>query len=357
MGLFHLARPALFSLPAETAHNLSIKVLKSGAIKQFNPHNDSRLNVSLAGLEFPNPLGLAAGYDKNAEVPDAILGLGFGSAEVGTITPKAQAGNPKPRVFRAIRDGGVINRLGFNNEGHATAKRRLQARNNKPGIVGVNIGANKDSDDFVADYEKGIDAFYDLASYFTVNISSPNTPGLRNLQAGETLEVLINRTFARVHDNQSRSGRAVPVFLKIAPDLSDIDMKEIADVVLNSELSALIVSNTTLDRTALTDRTFDNEPGGLSGKPLFERSTHVLAAMYRELKGSLPLVGVGGIMNADDAITKIKAGATLVQLYSGMVYEGPEMPNNIIKGMSAYLDANGQSAITDMIGSDNGSWS
>ena len=356
MELFQLAKPAIFMLPPELAHTASILALKSGAIRPPLCSKDKRLNVSVGGIVFPNPLGLAAGYDKNAEVPDAILNLGFGFAEVGTVTPKAQGGNPKPRIFRVLRDKGLINRLGFNNEGHDAAKSRLEARRSKHGVVGVNIGANKDSDDFIADYEKGIDAFYDLATYFTANISSPNTPGLRNLQTGEALEVLLARIFDRVHENQLRTNFAVPVFLKIAPDLSESEIREIADVVRKSELSALIVSNTTVDRAMLSDRSFDNEAGGLSGRPVFEKSTHVLASMYRELGDAMPLIGAGGIMSVEDAITKIGAGASLIQLYSGMVFEGPGLPARIVNGLSRFLDQNHNKSISELVGIENDKW-
>ena len=356
MGLFDLARPALFAFSPEKAHGLSIQGLKSGVIPPARLKDDPRLHVSVDGVSFPNPVGLAAGYDKNAEVPDAVLGLGFGFTEVGTITPRAQSGNPKPRVFRLTLDKALINRLGFNNEGHAAALARLNARKNKPGIVGVNIGANKDSEDFVADYEKGIDAFYDLASYFTANISSPNTPGLRNLQAGEALETLLNRVFDKVDANAERSGKRVPVFLKIAPDLESAEMDEIADVVKRSSLSGLIVSNTTLDRDTLTERKHANEAGGLSGKPLFEKSTRILAEMYKRLGPTLPLIGVGGIGSAQDAIAKIEAGASLVQLYTCMVYAGPCLPSDIVRGLSNHLDRNNISSMVELVGRKNGDW-
>ncbi|MEM9279209.1 MAG: quinone-dependent dihydroorotate dehydrogenase [Pseudomonadota bacterium] len=356
MGLFDLAQPALFALSPEKAHNVSLMGLKTGIIPPASLPKDERLNVSIADIEFPNPVGLAAGYDKNAEVPDAILKLGFGFAEVGTITPKAQPGNPKPRVFRLTGDKAIINRLGFNNEGHAAALARLQARRANGGIVGVNIGANKDSEDFVADYEAGIDTFYNVASYFTANISSPNTPGLRNLQAAEALEVLLNRIFSRVEENASKNSKTVPVFLKIAPDLQTSELDEIASVVKASKLSALIVSNTTLDRDMLKYKTHASEAGGLSGQPLFEKSTRILAEMYKRLGNAVPLIGVGGISSAQDAISKIEAGASLIQLYTGMVYAGPCLPSNIVKGLSKHLDQTGSENISKLVGSKNSDW-
>jgi len=351
-----VARSALFKFSPERAHTLSIHGLKTGVMPVANLRQDTRLNVEVAGLKFPNPLGLAAGYDKNAEVPDAILKLGFGFTEVGTITPLAQLGNPKPRIFRLVEDDGVINRLGFNNDGHNAALERLQARHNKGGIVGVNIGANKMSEDFVADYERGIECFYDVASYFTANISSPNTPGLRNLQAGDALQVLLDRIFETHAKCEAKYKKQVPVFLKIAPDLEKGEMDEIAGIVEKSKLSALIVSNTTLDRDGLKDQRTAKEAGGLSGKPLFEKSTRVLAEMYSRIRGKIPLIGVGGVSSTKDAITKIEAGATLVQLYTGMIYEGPCLPSKIIKGMSQHLDETKTYNIDVLVGRGFSEW-
>lgn len=351
-----IARKALFQFSPEQAHTLSIKGLKTGALPPANIEADERLTVNISDITFPNPLGLAAGYDKNAEVPDAILRLGFGFTEVGTITPLAQPGNPKPRIFRLVEDNAVINRLGFNNEGHQAALARLQARQHKDGIVGVNIGANKTSEDFVADYEKGIECFYDVASYFTANISSPNTPGLRNLQAGDALQVLLDRIFETHEKCEAAHKKTVPVFLKIAPDLEAGEMDEIAEIVAKSKLSALIVSNTTLDRGGLRDTRTAKEAGGLSGKPLFEKSTRVLAEIHKRLKGKTPLIGVGGVASAQDAITKIEAGASLVQLYTGMVYEGPCLPAKIIKGMSAHLNREKAASVSELVGTKTGEW-
>lgn len=360
MGIFEfasqLARPALFSFSPEKAHTLSIKALKSGMVPGATFSNDDRLSVKLAGLNFPNPVGLAAGYDKNAEVPDAILKLGFGFTEVGTITPLAQSGNPKPRIFRLVEDDAVINRLGFNNEGHAEAMQRLQARKNNAGIVGVNIGANKTSEDFVADYEKGIEKFFDIASYFTANISSPNTPGLRNLQAAEALETLLNRIFEQVKTCENKTKKTTPVFLKIAPDLTEYEMDDIAEVVKNSHLDALIVSNTTLDRSGLKDQKQASEAGGLSGKPLFAKSTKVLANMRQRLGPDIPLLGVGGISSASDVIAKLEAGASLVQVYTGLIYGGPCLPTKIMEGLSAHLDKHKIKHISDIVGTKTDDW-
>ena len=360
MGLFDiaskLARPALFSFNPEKAHELSITALKTGIVPGANFSNDERLKVKLADLNFLNPVGLAAGYDKNAKVPDAILKLGFGFTEVGTITPLGQLGNPKPRIFRLVDDEAIINRLGFNNKGHDAALIRLQKRSQNNGIVGVNIGANKTSEDFVADYEKGIETFFNVASYFTANISSPNTPGLRNLQAAEALETLLDRIFETVRTCEIKSKKSVPVFLKIAPDLKEHDMDDIAKVVKKSHLDALIISNTTLDRAGLKDQKQAEESGGLSGKPLFEKSTKVLANMRQRLGPDMPLIGVGGISNAEDVISKMEAGASLVQVYTGLIYGGPCLPTKIMEGLSKHLDQHNIKHISDIVGTKTDDW-
>jgi dihydroorotate dehydrogenase len=328
----------LFAFDPETAHGLSIKALKCGLVPSLGLPRDQRLEVTVAGLNFPNPLGMAAGYDKNAEVPDALLALGFGFAEVGTITPRPQAGNERPRIFRLAQDEAVINRLGFNNEGHAEARKRLVARAGNPGLIGVNIGANKDSADRIDDYVRGVHEFAPLASYLTVNISSPNTPGLRLLQSGENLNELLSRI---AEARQLFTERRVPIFLKIAPDLEDADIEAIADGVKKNGFDGIIISNTTLSRKGLSASRNASEAGGLSGKPLFVRST-VILAKTRELAGpDLPLIGVGGVDSAEKALEKIRAGANLVQLYTGMIFRGPLLPRQIVKGMRNFLDKTG----------------
>jgi len=342
-----LGRNALFALDPETAHGLSIAALRSGLPVCPKPAADPRLKISLAGLDFPNPLGMAAGYDKNAEVPEALLKLGFGFSEIGTVTPKAQPGNPRPRIFRLVEDEGVINRLGFNNEGHEAAFRRLAAiRGN--GIIGVNIGANKDSLDRIADYVTGIRRFYSVARYFTANISSPNTPGLRDLQARESLSALLGAVLAARDDEAVRAGGKIPVLLKIAPDLTEEGMDDIAAEVLAHGLDGLIVSNTTLSRDGLKDQIQAKEAGGLSGKPVFERSTTVLAKMRKRVGPALPIIGVGGVSSAETALEKIRAGADLVQLYSCMVYEGPGLPGKVVSGLSTLLDRERVNSIRDL---------
>ncbi|WEX77916.1 quinone-dependent dihydroorotate dehydrogenase [Sinorhizobium numidicum] len=332
-----LARRGLFLLDPETAHGLTIKALKSGLVPSCAAPADPRLKQTIAGLTFPNPVGMAAGYDKNAEVPEALLRIGFGFTEIGTVTPRPQPGNDKPRLFRLVEDRAVINRLGFNNEGHGAALARLQACS-RQALIGVNIGANKDSADRIADYVAGIRTFYTVARYFTANISSPNTPGLRDLQARESLVLLLSAVLAARDEEAGKSGRRVPVFLKIAPDLTEEGMDDIAAEVLAHDLDGLVVSNTTLSRDGLTDQRQAREAGGLSGKPLFEKSTAVLARMRKRVGPDLPIIGVGGIGSADTAAEKIRAGADLVQLYSCMVYEGPGLPGRIVRGLSALCD-------------------
>jgi len=347
-----LVRPLLFQIDPEAAHGLSIKVLSSGLHPSVRPNRDPRLARKLFGLDFANPLGIAAGLDKNAEVPDALLALGFGFVEVGTITPLAQPGNPKPRMFRLVADHGVINRLGFNNEGHAAARRRLEARRAKGGLVGVNIGANKDATDRIADYVAGIEAFSDLASYFTVNVSSPNTPGLRDLQARGALDELLARVLAA---RDAQNGR-VPVLLKIAPDMDEAGLADVAEVALARGIDGVIVSNTTISRPKLIDSATARETGGLSGRPLFRLST-IQLARFRKLVGpELPLIGVGGIESAETAFAKIAAGADLVQLYSGFVYGGPGLPAAMLGGLSRILDRRGLSSIADAVGIETEKW-
>ncbi len=342
---FALARPMLHRLDAERAHGLTINALRMLPLGAPAPC-DARLAVAAFGLRFANPLGLAAGFDKNAEVPDAMLALGFGFTEIGTVTPLAQEGNPRPRLFRLAQDRAVINRMGFNNEGHAAALRRLEARRGRGGIVGVNIGANKLSEDRIGDYVKGILAFSHVADYFTVNISSPNTPGLRALQSRAELESLLSRLNAAREQQDARP----PMLLKIAPDLNDDEMEDIALVCGQGAVDGIIVSNTTLRRDGLRS---DLKPqaGGLSGEPLLELSTVQLAKLRVLTKGAVPLVGVGGVHDAASALLKIKAGASLVQLYSALVYKGPGLVAEILDGMAKELSARGKT-IADLCGTE-----
>ena len=332
---FPFARPLLHALDAETAHGLTIRALSAmpaGAAAAADP----RLAVEAFGLRFPNPLGVAAGFDKNAEVPDAMLALGFGFTEIGTVTPKPQVGNPRPRLFRLPEDRAVINRMGFNNEGHAAALRRLEAR--RGGIVGVNIGANKDSTDRIGDYVQGIRAFAHVASYFTVNISSPNTPGLRGLQSRAELEQLLGR----LNTERARHEAQPPMLLKIAPDLREDELEDIAAACGDGAVDGIIVSNTTLSRDGLRSG-HAQEQGGLSGLPLLALSTRQLARMFVLTQGKIPLVGAGGVHDGPSALMKIRAGASLVQLYSALVYQGPGLVANILGHLAAEAARHGGS--------------
>ncbi|MGQ0484080.1 MAG: quinone-dependent dihydroorotate dehydrogenase [Hyphomicrobiales bacterium] len=332
---FPLLRPLLHALDAETAHGLTVKLLKLMPPAALGPR-DSRLAVSAFGLHFPNPLGLAAGFDKNAEVPDAMLAQGFGFAEVGTLTPRPQSGNPRPRLFRLAEDRAVINRTGFNNEGHAAALARLAARRRGAKPVGVNLGANKDSSNRIADYVAGIEAFSEIADYLAINISSPNTPGLRSLQSRAELQSLL----ARLNEARAQQTRRPPMLLKIAPDLRGDELEDIARCCGGGTVDGIIVSNTTIARPPLKSR-HAQESGGLSGAPLFELSTRQLARLYLLTDGRIPLVGAGGIGDAETAWAKILAGATLLQLYSALVYRGPGLVAEIVEGLSARLRREG----------------
>jgi dihydroorotate dehydrogenase len=328
-----LASSLLRRFDAEDAHLLAVAAMKL-LPPRAPPRDDPRLRVAAFGLDFPNPVGLAAGFDKNAEVPDAMLGLGFGFVEVGTLTPRPQEGNPRPRVFRLAEDRAVVNRYGFNNHGHARAHARLAARRRRGGIVGVNIGANKDSAERIGDYVAGVEAFADVASYFTINISSPNTPGLRDLQQKTALDELLSSVLAA----RERTTQRRPILLKIAPDLSFAELDDIVAVARARGVDGMIVSNTTLARPSTLRSPRARESGGLSGAPLFEPSTRLLAAAFQRIEGQFPLIGVGGIESPETALAKIEAGATLVQLYSGLVYSGPGLIERTKRGLLALLE-------------------
>ncbi len=346
--LYRLLRPALFTLDAERAHGLALSALR---LRQpfGRPAARGKLASEVAGLRFPNPVGVAAGFDKDGEVPDALLALGFGFAEVGSITPLPQTGNPKPRLFRLTADGAVINRMGFNNGGAAEAVKRLVARRDRPGIVGVNIGANKDSPDRIADYAAMTRLMAPLASYLAVNISSPNTPGLRALQDEGALTALLDAVF-QARGEVCPAG-APPVFLKVAPDLEPPDIAAIARIAIDRKLGALIVSNTTITRPRLRSRHV-GEAGGLSGAPLRDLALARLRDFRHATGGELPLVGVGGIATAQDAWARIRAGASLVQLYSAMVYEGPGIARRIVRGLEGFMRQEGFATLAEAVGSD-----
>ena len=335
MSLADLATVALRRVDPETAHGLAIKGLKAG----FGPRDaasDTILATTLAGLALPNCLGLAAGFDKDAEVPDAMLAAGFGFVECGTVTPIPQAGNPRPRLFRLTQDRAVINRMGFNNRGLEAFAARLAGRR-RTGVVGANLGANKDATDRVADYVAGLTRLTGLCDYFTVNVSSPNTPGLRNLQSKDALDELLGRLA------QARTG-ATPVFLKVAPDLNDWEIADIAGAVAQHGFDGIIVSNTTLARPETLTSPDRGEAGGLSGAPLTALSTDVLRR-FREAAPGMTLIGAGGVASGADAYAKIRAGASAVQLYSALVYEGPGLIGRIKRELAALLRADGFASV------------
>jgi dihydroorotate dehydrogenase len=340
MALYSLLRPLIFALDAERAHRTTIAALKlKPAGRPARP--DPLLANQVAGLAFPNPIGLAAGFDKDAEVFGPMLGLGFGHVEVGTLTPRRQAGNPKPRLFRLVEDEAVINRMGFNNGGQPAAKARLAGA--RPGIVGVNIGANKDSEDRIADYAAGVRAMAAVADYLTVNISSPNTPGLRALQDRAALEALIAAVM------EAKGKQAVPIFLKVAPDLEPADVDDIARAAIGGGLDALIVANTTITRPPLRSRHRD-ETGGLSGSPLDTLALQRLRDFRTATGGAIPLIAAGGVASGADAYARIKAGASLVQLYSALVYGGPGLARRILSELRALLLRDGHANVATAIG-------
>lgn len=344
--LFSLARPFIHALDAENAHNTAIKALRCGLIAPQPTLVSNMLRQKLWGLDFANPVGMAAGFDKNAEIIAPLIQQGFGFVEVGTCTPRSQEGNPKPRIFRLKEYEAVINRLGFNNKGADAFVSNLKAYT-ETGIVGANIGKNKDSDDAIKDYTAMLDAVYAHASYITVNISSPNTQGLRDLQAQDALSALLNALLSK---RASLEGTAKPILLKIAPDLDDEGLASVADVVKSHAIDGVIVSNTTLARPEYLGSEYKAMQGGLSGKPLMAISTEKLRRFFQLTEGTIPLIGVGGIASSEDAYTKIKAGASLVQLYSALIYQGFGLVRKINAGLEKYLARDGYSHISEAIG-------
>jgi dihydroorotate dehydrogenase len=348
MTLYRRFYPALSLLDPESAHGLTIAALKSGLLPGAPTVKDESLHVDVFGIKFPNPVGLAAGFDKNAEVYRAMLRMGFGFVEVGSITPRPQTGNPRPRIFRLSEDRAVINRLGFNNKGAADARLNLSRRRKGRGIIGVNVGANKDTADRMADYVVGFKALAEYADYVTVNISSPNTPGLRGLQNRNELEELLGR----MTEARTEMGFDVPLLLKIAPDVKDRQLADIVSLVTANEFDGMIVSNTTIDERDSLLSAKRKEEGGLSGRPLFKLSTSVLRSVYQATDGKLPLVGVGGVSNGWDAYEKIRNGASLVQLYTAMTFEGPHLAYRIAKELRDLLAADGFENISAVVGID-----
>lgn len=340
--------PALRRIDPESAHGLAIRAAKLGLLPPQPNVRAASLHSRLWGLEFPNPIGLAAGFDKNAEVADAMLAQGFGFVEVGTITPKPQQGNPKPRVFRLLQSEALINRLGFNNQGVSAAAERLKRRRRMgaQGRLGANVGPNRTAEDPIADCASGVRALAPLADYVVVNVSSPNTPGLRTLQLSENLRNLLERVTAA----RDEAAAKTPLLVKIAPDMSCDELEQIAHVASEYNIDGLIATNTTIERPAELCGAYRNEQGGLSGRPLFDRSTEVLAELYRLTKGHIPLIGVGGVSSGADAYAKIRAGASLVQLYTAMIYHGPWIVVSILKDLVAALECDGFHSIADAVG-------
>lgn len=349
--LTSLARPFMGLLAPESAHRLAINGLKLAPLPPAAAE-DARLAVRAFGLNFPNPVGMAPGFDKHAEVPDALLRVGFGFVEIGTVTPLAQPGNPRPRLFRLNPDEAVINRLGFNSEGADAVLVRLAARANEGGIVGVNVGANKDSVDRIGDYVRQIEMFAPVASYFTCNISSPNTPSLRDLQQGEMFDELLSRVMearARI----SRNAGITPVLIKIAPDLSLNELDDIVGAARRHRVDGMVIGNTTLARPAsLRDQATAKEAGGLSGRPLFALATRMLAETYVRVEDAFPLIGVGGIDSGATALAKVRAGACLVQLYSALVFHGLALVNEIKTELSQAMQRGGHVRLDELVGLD-----
>jgi dihydroorotate dehydrogenase len=350
MSLHDLAARALHVFDPEDAHGLAIRGLQLGLGPRDSGPDDPILAVRLAGLDLPNCVGLAAGFDKNAEVPNAMLDAGFGFVEAGTVTPLAQAGNPRPRLFRLTQDQAVINRMGFNNGGLDPFARRLAARQGKGGVVGANIGANKDASDRIEDYVTGLTRLWGLSDYFTANISSPNTPGLRALQTKAALEELLGRLSETRAAMKVSTGRDYPIFLKVAPDLEDGEVETIIETVVDAGLDAIIVSNTTIARPESLRSGQARESGGLSGAPLLAPSTAVLSRFHAAAAGRVALIGAGGIASGADAYAKIRAGARAVQLYSALVYGGPGLVTRIKRDLASRLRADGFTAVEDAVG-------
>ncbi len=358
MSVFHkLGTILIKTLPPETAHKAALKALSFGlGPKRVCKHDN--LKIKIAGISLPNPIGLAAGFDKDAEVPDAMLAAGFGFVECGSVTPLPQDGNHKPRLFRLPEDLAVINRMGFNNKGldnFAKCLRRRKGQNSlkKDGIVGANLGANKDAKDRAADYITGLSALWGLADYFTVNVSSPNTPGLRDLQGGDALEDLLGR-ISDARQKLTGDAPSPPIFLKVAPDLDFAQIERITEQARTYGMSGIIVSNTTLARPEFLKSSYKTETGGLSGAPLMRMSTRILNEFYTASAGKIPLIGVGGITNGGDAYVKIRAGASAVQLYSALVYAGPSLAAEICDDLAARLKADGFTNVSEAVGTLSG---
>jgi len=345
--MFSILRPFLFSLDPETAHDLAIKSLKFNYLpsKMFEVEDEQILNTELLGNNFPNPVGLAAGFDKSAEVYNSLLRFGFGFVEVGTVTPLKQFGNSKPRIFRLEEDGALINRLGFNNDGIEIIKKRIKSEKKK-GVLGINIGPNKNTKDQKNDFCLGLKNFFDIADYITINISSPNTEGLRDFHDQEKLKDLLLALNKIKNENKIN----IPLLLKISPDIIDNHISEIADVAIKNDISGIILTNTTDSNRDKLMNNFKKEEGGLSGKPLQQISTDMIKKFYKQLNGKIPIIGVGGVNSGKSAYEKITAGASLLQLYTGLVYKGPLLVKNIKKELIQILKSEGLNNIKDAVG-------
>ena len=345
--MFSVLRPFLFKLDPETTHDLAIKSLKFNYLprKMFEVEDEQILNIELLGKNFPNPIGLAAGFDKSGEVYNSLLKFGFGFVEIGTVTPLKQFGNPKPRIFRLEDDSALINRLGFNNDGIEIIKNRIKSEKKK-GVVGINIGPNKNTKDQKNDFCIGLKNFFDIADYITVNISSPNTEGLRDFHDQEKLEDLL----LALNKIKSENKINIPLLLKISPDIKDNHISEIADTAIKNDISGIILTNTTNSNKDKLISDFKKEEGGLSGEPLQQISTNMIKKFYKQLNGKIPIIGVGGVNSGKSAYEKIIAGASLLQLYTGLVYKGPSIVKNIKKELIQILKVEGLNNIKDAIG-------
>lgn len=351
--LFTIAKPFLHRMDPETAHRMTLRSLKSGVLPCPTKIHDPKLKVTLWNRVFPNPLGLAAGFDKNAEVVGQMLKMGFGFVEAGTVTPRPQDGNPRPRVFRDPDHEAVINRMGFPNEGVEAflknIEKFLEAKPRPAGVVGINIGMNKGQADPAKDYCALVRALGSYADYMTVNISSPNTPGLRNLQARENLVPLLERIMEERAKTCGKSN-APPLLVKLAPDLTDTQMEDVARTLLEAGVDGVILGNTTLDRPDYLPANFYEQQGGLSGRPLTDKSTEIIRKFYKLTSGKLPIIGAGGVSSAQDAYDKIRAGASLVQVYTALVFQGPDLVTDILQGLSALLEKDGLDHISKAVG-------
>lgn len=354
--LYKMLRPALFRIDPETAHGLAIKALRFGLIPRVAVPDDAVLRTTLCGMAFAHPVGLAAGFDKHAEAMGPLFDLGFSFIELGGVTPLPQPGNPRPRLFRVPSAQAVINRFGFNSVGADVFAQRLEtyhaAHRQSHQAIGINLAKNKETADAADDYVKGVAAFAGKAAFLTVNVSSPNTPGLRDMQGRAALADLLDRVMKVRARVEQQGGGHTPVFLKIAPDIDDMQAQDIAEVALASGIDAMIVGNTTVSRPASIPADMAKETGGLSGKPLFTLSTEKLGLMYRLTGGKIPLIGCGGISSGADAYAKIRAGASLVQLYTAMIYEGPDVVRSIVAELAVLLKRDGFSTVADAVGAD-----